>query len=312
MPTVAVGVDGSQCSVVALRWAAAEAISRSADLRVVTVRGTVPDWPHTDLARRATMEATLQARTAEILTSSRLTLSELPTTETRFETTVGNAAEVLLALSAQVDTVVIGSRGLGPLRGALAGSVAGQLAGHTTCALVVVRDLPATPAGLIVVGVDGESSAAALQFAFDHAVHSGATVRAVWSWNEGFVAAAAPEMLLDEAWEQSYEDALAQILRPLRAQYPDVPVEPIVTHGHPVRVLAEQAHDADLLVIGSRGRGGFSSLVMGSVALGVLHDVPRPVAVVPRAAPNSSWPASTASRGPTSDSSTRPANSPPK
>jgi nucleotide-binding universal stress UspA family protein len=124
----------------------------------------------------------------------------------------------------------------------------------------------------IVVGVDGsESSRVALRWAIGQAKLTGASVDAVMSWRY-------PTAVVDRAsgpeadFEAVTRDALAEILKQDASAQPDVPVRPVVTEGHPADVLLRASSDADLLVVGSRGLGGFVSAVVGSVSLQcVLH-----------------------------------------
>lgn len=137
----------------------------------------------------------------------------------------------------------------------------------------------------IVVGIDGsESARAALRFALDEARLRGAAVRAVAAWHVptttyggAFVPPA--DGLLDEletATRRTLERALTDA-----GDQADLEVEPVVREGAPARVLLEAASDADLLVIGSRGLGGFRGLLLGSVGQQCTHHAPCPVVIVP-------------------------------
>jgi nucleotide-binding universal stress UspA family protein len=135
----------------------------------------------------------------------------------------------------------------------------------------------------IVVGVDGsKGSVAALKFAIDEARVRGSEVKAVAAWEVqvppyggGFV----PLPLDRGTFEQVARDALNVSLD--QAGTSGVSVTPIVREGQPADVLAAEAHGADLLVVGSRGRGGFKGLLLGSVSQQCAHHAPCPVAIVP-------------------------------
>ena len=137
----------------------------------------------------------------------------------------------------------------------------------------------------IVVGVDGsESAQAALRFAFDEARLRGAAVRAVAAWHvptnaygSAFVAPA--DGVLDEL-ETAARTALERALTHA-GDDADLEVEPVVREGVPARVLLEEARDADLLVVGSRGLGGFRGLLLGSVGQQCAQHALCPVVVVP-------------------------------
>jgi nucleotide-binding universal stress UspA family protein len=149
---------------------------------------------------------------------------------------------------------------------------------------VVVRELPAERTGVVVVGVDRRSSSAAVEYALAHAERLGAAVRAVFCTEADRLTGTGFDLELPgRVREDGYREELDNELGEARHRHPSVPVEPVIRHGRAAEELADEADEADLLVVGSRGRGGFASLVLGSVALTVLHEVRRPVAVVPTA-----------------------------
>jgi nucleotide-binding universal stress UspA family protein len=138
---------------------------------------------------------------------------------------------------------------------------------------------------MIVVGVDGSDSAqAALRFALDEARLRGATVRAVAVWHLPVAAYGGAFVPPDPAVASELEPAARRTLeRSLAAagDHTGVEVEPVVREGAPARVLLEEADDADLLVVGSRGLGGFRGLLLGSVGQQCSHHAPCPVVIVP-------------------------------
>lgn len=279
--SVGVGVDGSEASAAALSWAAEAAALRGAALLVVVARPPLADWPH-DSAEHVTE---LTARIDEHIAVIRRLVDEvLSTTEGlawSVEVIEGHPAQVLAAVCARVDLLAIGSRGLSEWEGALAGSVSGQLAGHTAVPLAVIRQRPAAPHGRIVVGVDGPKSVGALRFALAEAALRGASLLAVSTWRYPAVGAADATNELAELYELGAAEELETALAVVRGDHPQVTVEPLVEMGHPVEVLDRHAEAADLVVVGSRGRGGFATLLLGSVAIAVLHRVASPVVVVP-------------------------------
>ena len=147
----------------------------------------------------------------------------------------------------------------------------------------------------IVVGVDGSQSAqAALRFALDEARRRGAVVRAVAAWHvpgtayEG--AFGPPEPGSVDDLEPHAREALEQALVAAAEDAVGVDVESVVKEGAPARVLIEEACDADLLVVGSRGLGGFRGLLLGSVSQQCAHHAPCPVVIVPHSRELSSQP----------------------
>lgn len=138
----------------------------------------------------------------------------------------------------------------------------------------------------IVVGVDGSAgSRAALQFAADEAVRrGGAVLRAVSAWQYPYIAlapaplggAVAPAPEMQAAAEEALESVLAEFAVPA-----GVTVERVVREGSAAHVLLEEAADATLLVVGARGHGGFTGLLLGSVATQCVNHARVPTAVIP-------------------------------
>jgi nucleotide-binding universal stress UspA family protein len=156
------------------------------------------------------------------------------------------------------------------------------VAGHTTCPVAVVRQPPAQPRGEVVVGVDGSPAGAeAVGFAFAEASFRGAVLRAVHAWSRP-IAGGGPFALADaEEMAQDERRVLAEALVGWSERYPDVKVTERLEHGHPVDVLREASTRADLLVVGSRGRGDLAGLLLGSVSHSLLHHAACPLAVTP-------------------------------
>lgn len=134
----------------------------------------------------------------------------------------------------------------------------------------------------IVVGVDGSKcGAAALRWAVDEAVHRDAVVEAVNAWHLPYVEGYPYTTSQLEPGE--FEAAAVALLDEAVAEIGDAPVtiEKHARAGSPASVLVDAAEEADLLVVGSRGRGGFTGLLLGSVSQQVSHHAPCPVVIVP-------------------------------
>jgi len=135
---------------------------------------------------------------------------------------------------------------------------------------------------LVVVGVDGSpESVAALRWAAGYATATGARIRAVLSWHyPGAFGLSpygrAPESVTDEVREEMSE-ALGKAIA---AGAPGVDVEQALDYGHPAEVLVNESREADLLVVGQRGHGSFSGMVLGSVSLHLVTHAHCPVVVV--------------------------------
>jgi nucleotide-binding universal stress UspA family protein len=137
----------------------------------------------------------------------------------------------------------------------------------------------------IVVGIDGSEAAdAALAFALGEAQLRKLPLRIVCAWEIPAVeyagAAFVPTPDLSESAERDAEETLGRAVAKLGPD-PGIHVETAAVHGHPAKVLVEQARDATLLVVGTRGHGGLASLVLGSVSQAVAHHCPTPLAIVP-------------------------------
>ena len=282
--TVVVGIDGSEIALRAVRWASAEATRRKIPLRVVTAF----DWTQ----NHAMGEIQLGASYRDImLNQARRNLADATALaegaaegiEVEQQLVVGFPIAVLAAESERAQLVVIGDRGLGGVSGLLLGSVAAGLGAHAKSPLVVVRGDDANPdhAAPVVVGVDGSPlSEAALAYAYEAAAARGVPLVAVHTWRE-LVGDLDVAPLLDlNGIETEEREVLAERLAGWGEKYPDVPVQRVVTKERPAHALVEQSRRAQLVVVGSRGRGGFKGLLLGSVSHAVLHRSHCPVAVV--------------------------------
>ena len=137
----------------------------------------------------------------------------------------------------------------------------------------------------MVVGVDGsEGSVQALRFAIEEARIRGATLRAVNAWHVPpavYGAGWAPATVDLDEYRKIAERALVESVEDAGAGASGVEVTPILREGHPADVLLEESKDADLLVVGTRGLGGFKGLLLGSVSHQVALLASCPVVVVP-------------------------------
>lgn len=260
---VVVGVDGSQQSVAAASWAAHEAALRHADVAAVLVH----DVPARDEQLRRMLQGIVD----------RLAAGH-PQVGMNPEIIHGHPTAELIRRSTQAPLVVVGSRGRGPVTSTLLGSVSTKIAMHAHCPVVVVRE--PRHEGPVLVGVDGSAhSQAALRFAFEAAAERGADLVAMQVWEEtpGVVP------LSDERLQQHQDRvrrSLAEQLAGWGEKYPGVAVHAVAQRGHPVLELTKAARDAQLVVVGHRGAGGFAGLLLGSVATGILHHAPWVAAVV--------------------------------
>ncbi|MGR6919320.1 universal stress protein [[Actinomadura] parvosata] len=267
---IVVGVDRSAAAKAAVQWAAADAERRHLGLRIVHVREQRPgEHARGCCANTLTSAADLARATAGGI-------------QVTTELVAGTVVDRLLAESETADSVVLGSRGLGELAGMLAGSVSLAVAGHATGPVVIVRGPDSTKHGRVVVGYDNsEHAEAAMQYAVEHARAHGARLHVLHAWQTPIFSPylTAWNSLLVEVYQEESR-AVAENLTRWCEKNPDLDITHETLSGHPVGVLARAGAIADLVVVGSRGRGGFTSAVLGSVGHGVLHHVTCPVAVV--------------------------------
>jgi len=179
---------------------------------------------------------------------------------------------------------VVGARGHGAVTGLLLGSVSQHVSRHAPCPVVVVREQADPKARRIVVGVDGSPSGDnAIGFAFDAASRNEAPLVAIHAWHDvtaSRVVGPSYAALANVAERiAAGERLLAEALAGWAEKYPDVTVTREAIPVHPARVLADATEHAALVVVGSRGRGEFTGLLLGSVSQAVLHHARCPVAV---------------------------------
>jgi nucleotide-binding universal stress UspA family protein len=200
-----------------------------------------------------------------------------------------DAAAALVGKSGESAMVVVGSRGLGGFSELLMGSTGLEVASRSTCPVVVIRTgqvEPGPEAGRVVVGVDGSAlSTEALGFAFEEASLRGCGLTAVHAWKSPYFDARgrggqAPILIADEVFQGEELQVLRDALALWQQKAPDVDLRQYVVHSHPARALIAASAGAELVVVGSRGRRSFRSILLGSVSHAVLHHAHCPVAVV--------------------------------
>jgi nucleotide-binding universal stress UspA family protein len=288
MGAIVVGVDGSRDSMRAVAWAADEAALRKAPLRIVHA---VAPWLYDRnvdprlVSVREWLLAGGQEVIAEAVEGARVRAGGLEVTG---EVVPGGSARALLDEAPGALMLVLGSHGVGTVAGLLLGSTALQVVSHTSVPTVLVRHLEPIEQE-IAVGVDASPIAEpALAFAFAEAGLRGARLRAVHVWSDpGAIGPGGmtPLVYNPEVVVEEHAHWLNDALSTWRDKYPEVEVVTEIVHGRPVRILSGVSARSDILVVGTRGRGGFAGLVLGSVSHGLLHHVHCPLAVIPSAHP---------------------------
>ncbi|ADL45250.1 universal stress protein [Micromonospora aurantiaca] len=280
---ILVGYDGSADAAVALNWALDEAGRSGRPVRLayvfewLTVTGWIGPgvapgvWP--DEAARQQVDELVRKAAADAA-------AERPGLTVHGEVFDGPPALVLQERSADAGMLVLGSRGHGGFGGLLAGSTAVSVAAHAHCPVVVVRDGQAATSGPVVVGSDGsESALRALGFAVERAAQRDVPLRVLRAWEPPGDRWVPPDF--DPEQVAASERAAAEAeLAPWRESFPDVPVEIEAVPGSASALLVEASRSAQLVVVGSRGRGGLRGMLLGSVSQQLIQHSHCPVAVV--------------------------------
>jgi len=297
---IVVGIDGSEGSRRALEWALEEARIRGLRLEAVMVWQSPYDFPG-DFDFYSPQDDAKIAEAAQ----ARLTAAIRETAGARADdidpmVVEGDPAEALCERAEKAGLLVVGSRGRGIFARLALGSVSSKCAHHSPCPVVIVPaperggEALKVPAGRIVVGVDGSAgSLRALRWALGEGAARRATVRVVTVWRGVHVDEDMAMELLNFSTLADYERASAETARKRLDRAIDEAiagsplvgepgaVEPVAVEGDPAETLCRYAAEADLLVVGSRGRGTFAELSLGSVSSKCAHHCPRPVVIVP-------------------------------
>ncbi len=298
-------VDGSEHSLRALQWARGAALRHGTGLLVAHV---LPDHAQLYAGRRASLHDASEPEEypdpvhdwVRSMTGGGATLPD----GVRYESLEGSVPEALRVIGTGALMLVMGSRGRGGFASLLLGSSSRAVASTAACPVVVVPHAerhagaaaPEESAGRIVLGLHAaETPDDVLSFAFEEAAVRGTTVQVV----SAYAVPPAPALVIDRPFEVIPPEGLAdegdgvpaeremlrsqtQRLAPLRARYPDVPVEQAAVPGDPAGRLVDASRSAALVVVGRHHpRRTALSLQIGSVAHAVLHHAHGPVAIVP-------------------------------
>lgn len=293
-PGVIVGIDGSNQSMAALGWAADEANRRGTMLTLVTAY-TVPVFAASsmDAGYIAMDDGAIRAGAEAVLKDALNALSGY-TGPVQTVVEVGDAAGVLVDLSERAELLVVGSRGRGGFIGRLLGSVSSALPAHAKCGTVVVpieyakhiverSTAEGQEVGPVVVGVDGSDQGRLASLEAAEAAQRRGTNLVVVSALPPLGGAVAwlPTMIDEHAITKDIQEKLNAGAAWLRSYYPELEVTTKLVDGAPVDVLIEETKQAQLTVVGTRGRGGFSGMLLGSTSQGLLTYAQGPVLVVP-------------------------------
>lgn len=271
---IVVGVDGSDGAADALRWAVATARARHGSVTALlawTLLGQAHEPDHPDFDPAYGEDDALAALTAFVEDAVgdervvRRAVCDLP-------------ADALVDAAVAADLVVVGARGIGGFKALLLGSVSERVLERSPVPVAVVRGATPDGGGAVVVGVDGSrSSIDALRWAAADAAARDVDLHVVHSWQAPFAPGlTAPTLELAEAAATTVlDEAIADpALTGLR-------VRPHLRYGNAAENLLEQADEASLIVVGSRGRGRVAGALLGSTSRQLAHHAPCPIVVIP-------------------------------
>lgn len=280
--TILVGVDGSPNAAAAVDWAAEEAALHGWHLLLLHVR--VIDDPYGDVARHPDGESYLPT----FLEEHRVRLGEAwPALDVHAEVVRGNPAKELIARSSASVMTVVGAQGRSLVERMRLGSVSRHVANHAGSVTVVVRDVVPGVGRPIVVGIDDpEHAGEVLAWAAWEARLRSARLVVVHAWDVPMADPYGAWVLTDDlvvGIEKEAREGTVDAVGRLGDATEGLDVEIRIERGHPVNVTGRLAETAQLLVLGTHGRGWFEGMLAGSVTSAALHDAPCPVLVVPHA-----------------------------
>lgn len=282
---IVVAVDGSPASNAAVVWAARDAAMRNIGLTlfhaVVTPTTTWPPVPYPD-SLLVKLEDDRRRQLAHALKLAEEAMPADRKVAITKEFVYSSPALALIKMSDDAQMIVVGSSGRGLLARGVLGSVSSTVVRHANCPVAVIRDedVPDPQHGPVLLGIDGSpASELATAIAFEQASRRGVDLVALHAWSD--VAVLGLPAFDWEAVQAEAERSLAETLAGWQERYPDVTVRRVLVRDLPAQQLIEQSKSlaAQLVVVGSHGRGGLTGLILGSVSNTVLHSVKVPIIV---------------------------------
>jgi len=282
---IVVGVDGSATSHAAVFWAARDAAMRNVPLTLIHALNTfAPTFPQIPMPTGASVWQEDDGRKA-LEQAVKIAEDAVPkerkiaiTSDVKFSPPV----PTLIEMSEEAEMVVVGSNGRGAVARVVLGSVSSGVVHRAKCPVAVIHEdaafLPHSHQAPVLVGIDGSpASELATGIAFEEASRRGVYLRALHAWSnvENFE-------LPGYDWAAVRAEAernLAECLAGWQERYPDVTVERLIVRDRPARQLVEQSESAQLVVVGSHGRGWLSGTMLGSVSNAVVQSVRVPIIV---------------------------------
>jgi nucleotide-binding universal stress UspA family protein len=279
---IVVAVDGSPASNAAAGWAARDAAMRNVPLTVVHAVATpTATWPPVPYPESLSVRLEDDGKKA-IMHAIKIAEDAMPEdgkVAIGRELVYSTPTPALIEMSHEAEMVVVGTSGRGLLARGVLGSVSSTVVRHANCPVAVIHDedLPDEQHAPVLLGIDGSpTSERATELAFDEASRRGVDLIALHAWSD--VTTEVP--FLDWATvEEEAQRSLAESLAGWGQRYPDVTVQRVVVRDRPAHHLIDAAESAQLVVVGSHGRGGLTGMLLGSVSNTLLHSVRIPVIV---------------------------------
>lgn len=282
---ILVGVDGSHASYKATWWAANYAKHAGLTLQIVCAY-SLPSYAAVsfDATYTAMGDDNAAHSDAQEILSKAKAIADEQGVEAATLIVTGDPASVFVELSRNYNLIVIGNRGKGGLAERLLGTTSSSLPAYAYCPIVVVpytdddgnlMHLNNTITKVAVGSDESKWGLKALEIAADFAD----------AWDaELDVISAVPNMKgsEDEGVMASFKEDLDVRIKPLEESHPNLTINKQIVPGPAVGALTKASYDHDVVVVGSRGRGGFTGLLLGSTSQGLLQHAVGPVYVVPR------------------------------
>nr|WP_042190964.1 universal stress protein [Kibdelosporangium sp. MJ126-NF4]CEL19745.1 Universal stress protein family [Kibdelosporangium sp. MJ126-NF4]CTQ96970.1 Universal stress protein family [Kibdelosporangium sp. MJ126-NF4] len=271
---IVVGIDGGPGNDIALHWAIAEAAQRSVPLMVLHAD---EEWSTSVVRTGSVLEAT--SKSARKLVDDAVAVVQAMNRDIHVSSVISpnHPADALISWATDASMLVLGNRGRSALSAAVRGSVGASVVAQARCPVIIARTMPPRSAP-VVVGVDGSpASKAAVAFAFGYAAQHMSGVRAVHVWHRSVLPGAGDL----PAQRRAHLRVVTETLADAQQRHPNVPAWTVSTIGNAHEFLAEESMRAQLVVVGTHGRGARSGMLLGSVSQALLRNASSPLAVIP-------------------------------